>query len=113
MKVLMIGATGKYAGLGLSELKKRDVTVVALVRDEGKAQEAKEAGADKTVIGNLDDKPSLLSAAIGMDGVLHIIPAFQNEITEGVNMVDAAKEAGVKKGFFLERLSSVPLINKS
>ena len=44
MKVLMIGATGKYAGLVLPELKKRDVTVVALVRDEGKAREAKEAG---------------------------------------------------------------------
>jgi len=100
MKVLMIGATGEYAGLVLPELKKRAVTVVALVQDEGKASEAKEAGADKTVIGSLDDEASLLTAAKGMDGVFHIIPAFHNEIAAGVNMVTAAKAAGVKKFVF-------------
>jgi uncharacterized protein YbjT (DUF2867 family) len=100
MKVLMIGATGAYAGLVLPELKKRAVTVVALVQDEDKAKKAKEAGADKTVIGSLDDEASLLTAARGMDGVFHIIPAFHNEIAAGVNMVNAAKAAGVKKFVF-------------
>jgi uncharacterized protein YbjT (DUF2867 family) len=33
MKVLMIGATGKFAGLVVPELKKRNVTVRALVQD--------------------------------------------------------------------------------
>lgn len=96
----MIGATGEYAGLVLPELKKRAVTVVALVQNEGKASEAKEAGADKTVIGSLDDEASLVAAAKGMDGVFHIIPAFHNEIAGGVNMVNAAKAAGVKKFVF-------------
>ncbi len=96
----MIGATGAYAGLVLPELKKRAVTVVALVQDEDKAKKAKEAGADKTVIGSLDDEASLLTAARGMDGVFHIIPAFHNEIAAGVNMVNAAKAAGVKKFVF-------------
>ncbi len=100
MKVLMIGATGAYAGLVLPELKKKAVTVVALVQNEGKASEAMEAGADETVIGSLDDKASLLAAAKGMDGVFHIIPAFHNGIAAGVNMVDAAKAAGVKKFVF-------------
>jgi len=100
MKVLMIGATGAYAGLVLPELKKIAVTVVALVQDEDKAKKAKEAGADKTVIGSLDDEASLLTAAKGMDGVFHIIPAFHNEISAGVNMVNAAKAAGVKKFVF-------------
>jgi len=100
MKVLMIGATGAYAGLVLPELKKRAVTVVALVQDEDKAKKAKEAGADETVIGSLDDEASLLTAAKGMDGVFHIIPAFHNEIAAGVNMVNAAKAAGVKKFVF-------------
>jgi uncharacterized protein YbjT (DUF2867 family) len=35
-----------------------------------------------------------------MDGVFHIIPAFHNEIAAGVNMVNAAKAAGVKKFVF-------------
>lgn len=100
MKVLMIGATGAYAGLVLPELKKRAVTVVALVQDAGKASEAMEAGADETVIGSLDDKASLLAAAKDMDGVFHIIPAFHDGIAAGVNMVEAAKAAGVKKFVF-------------
>ncbi len=100
MKVLMIGATGAYAGLVLPELKKRRVAVVALVQDEDKAKEAKEAGADETIIGNLDDEASLVAAVKGMDGVFHIIPAFHNEIAAGVNMVTAAKAAGVKKFVF-------------
>jgi uncharacterized protein YbjT (DUF2867 family) len=41
MKVLMIGATGAYAGLVLPELKKRAVTVIALVQDEAKPQRQK------------------------------------------------------------------------
>lgn len=72
----MIGATGAYAGLVLPELKKRNVTVVALVQDEGKAKHAKEADADEIIIGSLDDEASLLAAAAAIDGVFHIIPPF-------------------------------------
>jgi uncharacterized protein YbjT (DUF2867 family) len=100
MKVLMIGATGKFAGLVLPELKNKGVTVYALVQDAGKAVDALNKGADKTVIGNLEDEESLHAAAKGMDGVFHIIPAFQDEIKMGVNMVNAAKAAGVKKFVF-------------
>lgn len=96
----MIGATGAYAGLVLPELKKKGVTVVALLRDESKTAKVKAAGADDIVIGNLDDEASLVTAAQGMDGVFHIIPAFHNEIAAGLNMVNAAKAAGVKKFVF-------------
>lgn len=48
----MISATGTYEGLVLSELKKRGVTVVALVQDGDKAKKAKEAGTNGTVIEN-------------------------------------------------------------
>ena len=87
MKVLMIGATGAYAGLVLPELKKRGVTVFALVQDEHKGEAAIRAGADKVMIGSLNNETSLVAAAKGMDGVFHIIPAFINEIAAGVNMV--------------------------
>jgi NmrA-like family len=99
MKVLMIGATGKFAGLVVPELKKKGVTVRALVQDDNKAAIAKKNGADETVLGNLEDEKSLLQAAKGMDGVFHINPAFLDEIKIGLTMVNAAKEAGVKNLF--------------
>jgi uncharacterized protein YbjT (DUF2867 family) len=100
MKVLAIGATGEFAGLVVPELKKKGVTVYALVRNAAKAADAIKKGADHTVIGNLEDEQSLTAAAQGMDGVFHIIPAFHNEIAIGLNMVNAAKAAGVKKFVF-------------
>src|SRR5450755_2660886 len=100
MKVLMIGATGQFAGLVVPELKKKGVVVRALVQDTNKAAIAKTKGADETVLGNLEDEESLIQASKGMDGVFHIIPAFQDEIKIGLAMVIAAKAAGVKKFVF-------------
>jgi uncharacterized protein YbjT (DUF2867 family) len=100
MKVLVIGATGKFAGLVVPELKKKGVVVCALVQDTNKAAIAKTKGADETVLGNLEDEESLVRACKGMDGVFHIIPAFQDEIKIGLAMVTAAKAAGVKKFVF-------------
>jgi hypothetical protein len=73
MKVLVIGATGKFAGLVVPELKKKGVVVRALVQDTNKAAIAKTKGADETVLGNLEDEESLVQASKGMDGVFHII----------------------------------------
>lgn len=101
MKVLMIGAAGAYAGLVLPELKQRGVFVRALARDESKAAEARQKGADETALGDLTDLPSLRAAAQGMDGVFHINPAFApHEADLGVAMVEAAKDVGVKKFVF-------------
>jgi len=100
MKVLMIGATGQFAGLVVPELKKKGVTIYALVQDAANADLARKKGADETVIGNLKNEESLRKAAIGMDGVFHINPAFLNEVKNGLNMVNAANAAGVKKFVF-------------
>jgi uncharacterized protein YbjT (DUF2867 family) len=100
MKVLVIGATGKFAGLVVPELKKKGVVVRALVQDTNKAAIAKAKGADETVLGNLEDEESLIQASKGMDGVFHIIPAFQDEIKIGLAMVMAAKASGVRKFVF-------------
>ena len=101
MKVLTIGATGKYAGLVVPELKKRGVTVRALVRDESESAAARERGANETAVGDLLDSASLRRAADGMDGVFHLNPAFApDEAGMGVAMVEAAKAAGVRKFVF-------------
>ena len=46
----MIGATGRFAGLVVPELKKKGVVVRALVQDANKAAIAKTKGADETVL---------------------------------------------------------------
>lgn len=101
MKVLMVGATGKYANLVLPELKQRGVTVRALVRDERKLAAARQQGAEEIAIADLNDPDSLRAAASGVDGVFHINPAFApNEAELGVAMVEAAKASGVRKFVF-------------
>jgi uncharacterized protein YbjT (DUF2867 family) len=101
MKVLTIGAAGKYAGLIVPELKKRGVTVRALVRDESEIAAARERGADETATGDLRDSASLRAAAKGVDGVFHLNPAFAPDEAEmGVAMVEAAKAENVRKFVF-------------
>ncbi len=101
MKVLMVGATGKYASLVVPELKQRGVTVRALVRNQDKVDEARQQGAEETAIGDLSNMESLYAAASGVDGVFHINPAFApNEAELGVAMVEAAKASGVQKFVF-------------
>ena len=101
MKVLMVGASGSYARLVIPELKKRGVTVRALIRSEDKAGIARRQGADETVPGDLNDAESLREAARGVDGVFHINPAFApNEAELGIAMVHAAMASGVRKLVF-------------
>jgi len=96
----MIGATGKFAGLVLPQLKKQGLDVTALVQDGDKGKQALEKGADEFVIGDLYAPITLKNAAAGIDGVFHIIPAFNREVEAGLNMVKAAQEAGVSKFVF-------------
>jgi uncharacterized protein YbjT (DUF2867 family) len=101
MKILMVGASGKYAGYVLPALKQRGATVRALVTSAEKCSEATKLGADEAVVGDLNDDQSLKRAALGVDGVFHINPAFQpNEAELGVAMVNAAIAAGVTKFTF-------------
>jgi uncharacterized protein YbjT (DUF2867 family) len=101
MKVLAIGATGKFANLVIPEMTKLGITVRALIRDESKRAAAMKRGATEIAIGNLNDPKSLQLAARGVDGVFHINPAFDpTEANMGVAMVNAAKSAGVRKFVF-------------
>jgi uncharacterized protein YbjT (DUF2867 family) len=98
VRVLMIGATGRFAGLVVPELIKRGVWIRALVRSREAERTARDRGVDETVIGDLEDARGLISAAVGADGVFHIGPAFHpRESAMGVTMVNAAKAAGVRK----------------
>ncbi len=101
MRVLVVGATGKYAGLVVPELKAKGVVVRALVRDQKTADLARQQGADEVARGDLQEPESLRMAAAGVNGVFHINPAFApDEATLGVSMVEAARRAGVSKFVF-------------
>jgi uncharacterized protein YbjT (DUF2867 family) len=100
-KVLVIGATGKFAGLVVPALRRRGAAVRALVRDEGRAAVAVAAGATETMVGDLRNPQSLAKAADGMDGVFYIGPAFApDEAAMGLAIVDAAIKAKVRKFVF-------------
>ncbi len=55
MRVLMIGATGTYAGLVLPELTGRGVQVRALIQDPSKSAAVLSRGAAETAVGDLRD----------------------------------------------------------
>lgn len=98
MLVLMIGATGRYAGLVVPALKSRGLRVRALVRTREGEELARRRGADETVLGDLQEPRCIISAAVGADGVFHIGPAFAPRETEmGITMVKASRAAGVRK----------------
>ncbi|MBC7970803.1 MAG: NmrA family NAD(P)-binding protein [Verrucomicrobia bacterium] len=101
MKVLVVGATGKYASHVIPELKQRGVTIRALVRDKDKIDTARQQGADEAVVGDLNDAESLRVAASDVEGVFHLNPAFApDEAALGMAMVEAATAAGVRKFVF-------------
>ena len=101
MKILVVGATGRFAGLVVPELTRRGATVRALVHDSGKEPAARQAGAEETVVADLNEPDTLPAAVKGVDAVFHIGPAFApSEARMGISLVHAAKNADVRKFVF-------------
>ncbi|TGQ64721.1 NmrA/HSCARG family protein [Mesorhizobium sp. M00.F.Ca.ET.186.01.1.1] len=100
--VLVVGATGRFAGLVVPELARRNARVRALVRDHpSNIEKARRLGAFEIATGDLRNRQSLERAVEGVDGVFHIGPAFAaDEAAMGVAMVEAASRAGVRKFVF-------------
>lgn len=99
--VLVVGATGRIANLVLPELVRRGARVRALIRHDSDAADARRRGAEQIAVGDLRDVASLQAAARDIDGVFHIGPAFvPDEAQLGINMVDAAVRAGVRRFAF-------------
>lgn len=99
--VLVVGATGRFAGLVVPEIARRGGVVRALVRDPSKEAVARANGASEVAVGDLRDRQSLKRAMAGVDGVFHIGPAFvADEAALGVSIVEVAKRSGVRKIVF-------------
>ncbi|WCB96327.1 hypothetical protein DSM104299_05084 [Baekduia alba] len=99
--VLVVGATGRIAGLVVPELARRGARVRALARDDAQAAAARRRGVDEIALGDLRDPASLRAAVRGADGVFHIGPAFvPDEAQLGLHLVEAAVAAGVRRFAF-------------
>ncbi len=98
--VLVTGATGKQGGSVARALLKSGYTIKILTRNPASpaAQTLQKLGA-AVAAGDLADKSSLTGALTGVKAVFAMTTPFQKgheaEIAQGVNMIDAAKAAGV------------------
>jgi uncharacterized protein YbjT (DUF2867 family) len=75
--------------------------VRGLVKDAKQVEAVRRQGAAEVAVGGLGDKPSMQAALDGVDGVFYIAPAFlPNEADVGIAMVEAARQAGVRRFVF-------------
>ena len=99
--ILVIGASGRFAGMVVSELARRSVTVRAFLRDPAKADTVRANGATEIAIGDLRDPERLHVALEGVDGVFYIRPHFlEDETVLGLRVVEAAEPAGARRFAF-------------
>lgn len=99
--ILAVGAAGPFAGLVVPELAKRGAKVRGLIRDRKQGDGVRNNGAAEVAIGDLTDRASIDAALKGVDSVFYIAPAFiLNEAEIGKSMVEAAKQAGVRRFVF-------------
>jgi uncharacterized protein YbjT (DUF2867 family) len=71
--IAILGATGKVGGAAATELRRRGLTVRAVVRDAGKSAALAKAGCE-IAVADLHDGDALKRALQGARGVLAIIP---------------------------------------
>ena len=95
--IVVTGATGNQGGATTRFLLADGWHVRALVRDDTTPAAAALAAAGAELVrGDLDDPASLEPAVRGAYGVFSVQSANPNELTQGTNVVDAAKAAGVR-----------------
>jgi uncharacterized protein YbjT (DUF2867 family) len=99
--ILAVGAAGKSAGLVVPELAERGLKVRGMVRDLKQSDAVLRRGAAEVVLGDLRDARSLEAALRNVRSIFYIAPAFiPNEAQIGVNLVNAARAAGVRRFVF-------------
>jgi uncharacterized protein YbjT (DUF2867 family) len=95
--IVVTGATGNQGGATARSLLADGWHVRALVRDDTTPPAVALAAAGAELVrGDLDDPASLETAVRGAYGVFSVQAANPNELTQGTNVVDAAKAADVR-----------------
>jgi uncharacterized protein YbjT (DUF2867 family) len=112
--VLVVGATGKQGGAVVRALTKTGYKVRALTRNpSSKTAIGLHNSGVEIAVGDTTHEDSLADALRGVDIVFAMIAPFhsdhENEVSQGVNVVEAAKAAGINHLVF----SSVASADKS
>lgn len=96
LNVLVYGGTGSQGGAVVRALLEKGHKPFILSRNGAKAQEYVKAGAS-VVIGNTNDKKSLIAASKGMDAIALMTPIFTDVLpaVSAKNAILAAQEANV------------------
>ncbi|MBS1516501.1 MAG: NmrA/HSCARG family protein [Bacteroidetes bacterium] len=100
-KILVTGATGQQGGAVAKYLLKNGWEVSALVRDPEKDASKKLQSEGATLVkGDMSSAEDLKKAMEGIYGVFSVQNfwehGYDGELTQGKNLIDAAKNAGVK-----------------
>ena len=99
--ILVVGASGKFAGLVVPALARRGACIRAMIHDSVDEPSVREAGAQDVVVSDLSDPAAVAAALRGVARVFYIAPvALPNEATVGKSFVAAAIGAGVQRLVF-------------
>jgi uncharacterized protein YbjT (DUF2867 family) len=94
--ILVYGATGPQQRPVAERLLAAGFKVRVLVRDEGAASALSKQGA-QVITGDLSKPDTLKGASEGVDGVSLFVPFMNPRIEFGVNALEAARNAGVRR----------------
>jgi uncharacterized protein YbjT (DUF2867 family) len=99
--ILVVGASGKFAGLVVPELVSRGANIRGMVHKAADLAAVRAAGAQDVVVGDLTDAASVAAALKGVDRVFYIPPVMlPDEAEVGKAFVAAAIDAGVRRLVF-------------
>jgi uncharacterized protein YbjT (DUF2867 family) len=103
------GATGRQGGAVVDELLARGYMVRGMTRKpEGKKANRVKAKGVEIVQGDFGDPESLRAAMVGVYGVFFYSGFSRNELQEGINVIEAAKTAGVKQVVYSSGAAAAP-----
>ncbi len=108
MKILVIGGTGNVGSEVVKQLLSRNANVRIMTSSPDKIP--KLSSGVEGVVGNVRDVDSLKAAMKNVDGVFFVTPFSEHEDRDGTNVVNAAKDAGVRRIVYasVHRLEDIP-----
>jgi len=107
--LLVMGATGRQGGAVVDELLSRGYTVRAMTRKPQGKKAQRLADRGVTVVqGDYGDKDSILAAMDGVQGAFFYSGFSRNELAEGLNVIDAARQAGIRHLIYSSGAAAAP-----
>jgi uncharacterized protein YbjT (DUF2867 family) len=98
-KIVVIGGTGKVGSQTVEELSKRGADVRVMTRSERRIASLPKGV--EGVIGSMLDPPSLPAVFAGADKLFLITALDRDETAQGIDAVDAAVAAGIRRIVYL------------